>query len=91
MSKTAAPCTLESMHALTMPRCLCSYTYTAADVKQMLAEKKARGSTGMNIAAEKARLTRERDHAQEVGDVNEIERYVKHSTGSVNGGCNLDN
>ncbi|DBA93937.1 hypothetical protein WJX82_005036 [Trebouxia sp. C0006] len=51
-----------------------NYTYTAADVKQMLAEKKARGSTRMNIAAEKARLTRERDHAQEVGDVNEIER-----------------
>ena len=57
----------------------------------MLAEKKARGSSRMNIATEKARLTRERDHAQEVGDVNEIERYVRHSTGSVNGGCNFDN
>ncbi|DBA90384.1 TPA: RNA polymerase-associated protein rtf1, variant 3 [Trebouxia sp. C0004] len=51
-----------------------NYTYTAADVKQMLAEKKARGSSRVNIAAEKARLTRERDHAQEVGDINEIER-----------------
>ncbi len=80
MSKTAAACALERMHALTMPCCLCSYTYTAADVKQMLAEKKARGSTRMNIAAEKARLTRERDHAQEVGDVNEIERYAECPT-----------
>ncbi len=79
------------MNALTMPCYLCSYTYTAADVKQMLAEKKARGSTRVNIAAEKARLTRERDHAQEVGDVNEIERYVRHSTGSVNGRCKFDN
>ncbi len=43
----------------------------------MLAEKKARGSTRINIAAEKARLLRERDHAQEVGDVNDIERYVQ--------------
>ena len=40
----------------------------------MLADKKARGTTRMNIVAEKARLVRERDHAQEVGDVNEIER-----------------
>ena len=46
----------------------------------MLAEKKARGSTRMNIAAEKARLTRERDHAQEVGDINEIERYAECPT-----------
>ena len=45
----------------------------------------------MNIAAEKARLTRERDHAQEVGDSNEIERYVRYYTGSVNRGCHFDN
>ena len=54
----------------------CSYTYTAADVKQMLAEKKARGSTRMNIAAEKARLLRHRDHAQEVGNLNDVDRYA---------------
>lgn len=56
--------------------CLCSYTYTAADVKQMVADKKARGSTRVNIAAEKARIIRERDHAQEVGDLDDIERFA---------------
>lgn len=54
----------------------CSYTYTAEDVKQMLAEKKARGTARMNIATEKAKLVRIRDHAQEVGDEDEVERYV---------------
>ncbi|KAL3144358.1 hypothetical protein ABBQ32_004113 [Trebouxia sp. C0010 RCD-2024] len=51
-----------------------NYTYTAEDVKQMLAEKKARGTARMNIATEKAKLVRIRDHAQEVGDDEEIER-----------------
>lgn len=55
---------------------VCSYTYTAQDVKQMLAEKKARGTARMNIATEKAKLIRIRDHAQETGDVNEVEKYV---------------
>ena len=55
---------------------VCSYTYTAEDVKQMLAEKKARGTARMNIATEKAKLVRIRDHAQEIGDENEVERYV---------------
>ena len=55
---------------------VCSYIYTAEDVKQMLAEKKARGTARMNIATEKAKLVRIRDHAQEIGDVNEIERYI---------------
>ena len=40
----------------------------------------------MNIAAEKARLTRERDHAQEVGDINELERYERRSTGKAYSG-----
>lgn len=30
----------------------------------------------MNIATEKAKLIRVRDHAQEIGDVNEVERYI---------------
>lgn len=55
---------------------VCSYTYTAQDVKQMLAEKKARGTARMNIATEKAKLIRIRDHAHEIGDVNEAERYA---------------
>ena len=55
---------------------VCSYTYTAEDVKQMLAEKKARGTARMNRATEKAKLVRIRDHAQEVGDDEEAERYV---------------
>ena len=42
----------------------------------MLAEKKARGTARMNIATEKAKLIRVRDHAQEIGDVNEVERYI---------------
>ena len=40
----------------------------------MVADKKARGATRINIAAEKARLIRERDHAQEVGNVDDMER-----------------
>ena len=56
--------------------CVCSYTYTAEDVKQMLAEKKARGTARMNIATEKAKLIRVRDHAQEIGDVDEVDRYI---------------
>lgn len=43
----------------------------------MLAEKKARGTARMNIATEKAKLVRIRDHAQEVGDDEEIERYLQ--------------
>lgn len=30
----------------------------------------------MNIATEKAKLIRIRDHAQEIGDVDEVERYT---------------
>ena len=52
----------------------CSYTYTAEDVKQMLAEKKARGTARMNVTTEKEKLVRIRDHAQEAGDVAEAER-----------------
>lgn len=48
----------------------------------MLAEKKARGTARMNIATEKAKLIRFRDHAQEIGDVNEAERYAALPSGS---------
>ena len=47
----------------------------------MLAEKKARGTARMNIATEKAKLIRIRDHAQEIGDVNEVERYTAVAVG----------
>ena len=46
------------------------YTYTPADVQRMV-EKKRRESASKgrsNVAAEKARLTRERDFAHQTGN-----------------------
>ena len=45
-----------------------SYSYTAADVQRMVAQKRARGGGGRNLAAEKARLMRVREHAREMDD-----------------------
>ena len=40
----------------------------------MLSEKKARGTARMNIATEKAKLVRIRDHAQEIGNLDDVEK-----------------
>jgi hypothetical protein len=52
----------------------CRYTYTAEDVQRMIEEKRAKGTSGRNSAAERARLERRRDAAMDKGDLEEAQR-----------------
>ena len=50
-----------------------AYVYSAEDVAKMLEEKRSRGGGVKNVALERARLERERDHARERGDEGAVE------------------
>lgn len=54
--------------------CCCRYTYTAEDVQKMIEEKRAKGASRRNVAAEKARLMTLRDHAEENNDYEALEQ-----------------
>lgn len=52
----------------------CRYTYTAEDVQKMIEEKRAKGMSRRNAAAERARLTTLRDQAAENNDYEALEQ-----------------
>ena len=66
------------------PECLSvrrRYTYTSEDVSRMIEERRAKGAKGLNVAAERMRLTNLREYEAGRGDADAVARCADCQTG----------